>query len=90
MRWRNTSTPTYAGSAGSNGKPAATERLDAVDDSGNVLAYLDKAIDGTVSLTVDGNAVVAPSSIPEVPAAPTEQDIVDALIALGLVTQAEA
>jgi hypothetical protein len=31
-----------------------------------------------------------PTSPPEVPATPTEQDIVDALVALGLVTQAEA
>lgn len=33
---------------------------------------------------------VLPDDLPEVPATPSEQDIVDALIALGLVTQAEA
>lgn len=33
---------------------------------------------------------VLPDNLPELPAAPTEQDIADALVTLGLVTQAEA
>lgn len=33
---------------------------------------------------------VLPDEVPEVPATPSEQDIVDALVTLGLVTQAEA
>lgn len=47
--------------------------------------------DGAIA---DGGAinledVFSVSDVPEVPAEPTEQDIVDALVALGLVTQAE-
>lgn len=33
---------------------------------------------------------VLPDDLPEVPATPAAQDIVDALVTLGLVTQAEA
>lgn len=57
--------------------------------------------DGTVDQTpgwtyMDGTVgegpvdFVLPEAVPEVPATPTEQDIVDALVTLGLVTQAEA
>lgn len=57
--------------------------------------------DGTVDQTpgwtyMDGSAgegpvdFVLPEEVPEVPATPSEQDIVDALVTLGLVTQAEA
>ena len=35
-------------------------------------------------------AVEIPAELPEVPATPSEQNIVDALVELGLVTQAEA
>jgi hypothetical protein len=34
--------------------------------------------------------LVLPAELPEVPATPNAQDVVDALVTLGLVTQAEA
>jgi hypothetical protein len=57
--------------------------------------------DGTVDQTpgatyTDGSPVagpfefVVPDDVPEVPASPTAQNIVDALVTLGLVTQAGA
>lgn len=57
--------------------------------------------DGTVDQTpgwiyMDGTPgagpieMVLPDPLPEVPATPAAQDIVDALVTLGLVTQAEA
>lgn len=50
----------------------------------------DATIAGTSGAAFLGNvaAVAAGGTKPEVPASPTEQDIVDALVALGLVTQA--
>lgn len=61
MRWRNTSTPTLEGSAGtglgSSSKPAVVEQLDAVDDEGNIVASVIKAVDGTISMEIDGEAV---------------------------------
>jgi hypothetical protein len=57
--------------------------------------------DGTVDQTpgwtyMDGTPgsgardMVVPEELPEVPATPDAQDVVDALVTLGLVTQAEA
>lgn len=57
--------------------------------------------DGTVDQTpgwtyMDGTPgsgpieMVLPDPLPEVPATPDAQDVVDALVTLGLVTQAEA
>ena len=61
MRWRNTSTPTYAGNAGSgvgaSAKPTVVERLEALDDAGNVCAALIKAVDGSLSFEVNGVTV---------------------------------
>lgn len=57
----------------------------------------DGAVDQTPGWTyMDGTpgdgpvGYVLPDDIPEVPATPAAQDVVDALVALGLVTQAEA
>jgi hypothetical protein len=60
-------------------------------DAGDMVYCVSEAI----STVYDGAAwgtVAAPAAaaIPEVPATPSEQDIVDALVLLGLVTQAEA
>lgn len=90
MRFENAETPTFAGSAGTANAPAVAERLNLKDGAGNVLAYFDKSVAGAVSLVIDGDSAFAPASVPEVPATPAAQDIVDALVTLGLVTQAEA
>lgn len=42
----------------------------------------------TAKAITDSRVYSTPSSLPEIPAEPTEQDIVDALVTLGLVTQA--
>jgi hypothetical protein len=50
-----------------------------------------RSLGDLVATVVDHEEVIAVlTTPPEVPATPTEQDIVDALVALGLVTQAEA
>ena len=38
MRWKNTSTPTFSGSAGSAGKPSVVETMQLLDDAGNEVA----------------------------------------------------
>jgi hypothetical protein len=57
----------------------------------------DGAVDQTPGWTyMDGTPgagpieLVLPAELPEVPATPNAQDVVDALVTLGLVTQAEA
>jgi hypothetical protein len=55
MRWRNSETPTFAGS--NNDKlagPDIVERLDLLDHADNVTASFIKAVDGSISLEVDG------------------------------------
>lgn len=50
MRWKNTSTPTFSGSAGSAGKPSVVETMQLLDDAGNECAVFTKAVDGTLTL----------------------------------------
>lgn len=94
MRFGNVETPTFEGSAGSGAgsvaKPDVAERMNLYDSAGNVVAYFDKTVAGAVSFVLDGEAVFAPASVPEIPLTPDAQDVVDALVTLGLVTQAEA
>lgn len=45
---------------------------------------------GYVGPEAPSDAYVLPDPLPEVPATPDAQDVVDALVTLGLVTQAEA
>lgn len=45
---------------------------------------------GAVDYRVTADATAAPATPPELPVTPDAQDIADALVALGLVTQAEA
>ncbi len=94
MRFANVETPTFSGSAGSgsgaNSAPSVAERMNLYDRSGNVIGYFDKTVAGVVSMSLNGNTVFAPASVPEIAATPTAQGIVDALVTLGLVTQAEA
>lgn len=45
---------------------------------------------GATAYRVTANSTVTPDAPPELPASPDAQDIADALVALGLVTQAEA
>lgn len=59
MRWKNTSTPTFAGSAGSAGKASIVETMQLLDDDGNECAVFTKAVDGVKSATVGGNAITA-------------------------------
>ena len=56
MRWKNTSTPTFAGSAGSAGKASVVETMQLLDDDGNECAVFTKAVDGAKSATVGGVA----------------------------------
>ncbi len=57
MRWKNTSTPTFAGSAGSGRAPAVVETMQLLDDAGNEVAVFTKAVDGAKSATVGDVAV---------------------------------
>lgn len=67
MRWRNTSTSTLAGAAGTglgpSSKPAVVEQFDAVDDAGNIIASIIKAVDGTITMEINGEVVPALDSI---------------------------
>jgi hypothetical protein len=54
MRWRNTETPTFPGSAGSSLAPAVAETMELVDRSGNVVLAYTKDVAGTVGNTVTG------------------------------------
>jgi len=54
MRWKNTETPTFAGSAGSSGKPAVVETMQLLDDDGNECAVFTKAVDGAKTASVGG------------------------------------
>jgi len=58
MRWQNTETPTFAGSAGSAGEPAIVETMQLLDHDGNEVAAFTKAVDGTIASTVDGQPKV--------------------------------
>ena len=56
MRWRNTETPTFAGSDGtSNSGPDIVETLDLLDRNDNVAATFAKDVDGAFTLNVNGN-----------------------------------
>lgn len=55
MRWRNTETPTFAGSGGTNASgPAVVETFDLVDRLGNVVATFIKDVAGAITLNVVG------------------------------------
>ena len=58
MRWQNTETPTFAGSAGSAGEPAIVETMQLLDHDGNVIAAVVKSVDGNVTMSVDGQPKV--------------------------------
>jgi hypothetical protein len=90
MRFQNAETPTFAGSDGTGNRPDYAESMTLFDRDGNEVAVFGKTVAGVVSLTVGGDTAFVPASVPEIPATPTEQDIADALVTLGLVTQAEA
>lgn len=90
MRFQNTETATFAGSDGTGNRPDYAESMTLYDRDGNEVAVFAKTVAGAVSLTVGGDTAFVPASVPEVPATPAAQDIVDALVTLGLVTQAVA
>lgn len=54
MQFKNTETPTPAGSAGSGSKPAYVETLQLVDRDGTVVGAFTKAVDGTLTFDVTG------------------------------------
>jgi hypothetical protein len=59
------------------------------NDNGNTLLESDPLADGgDGALLLRGLPVYAQPSTPDLPATPTEQDLADALVTLGLVTQA--
>jgi len=53
MRWQNTETPTFAGSAGSAGEPAVVETMQLLDRDGAEVAAFEKSVDGVVGLRVN-------------------------------------
>lgn len=55
-----------------------------------IITGTDDAKFATAKALADARVVLLPETLPEVSAEPTEQGIVDALVTLGLVTQAEA
>lgn len=57
MQFKNTETPTFAGAAGN--KPAVVERMALYDRDGNEVAFFLKAVDGTISFEVNGEAYVS-------------------------------
>ena len=63
MRWGNIETPTFAGSAGSGTAPAVAERINLYDRDNAVIGYFDKAVDGTISLYLNGVQVAADTDI---------------------------
>lgn len=54
MRWRNTETPTYAGSDGTAGAPDVAETFELLDRNNSAVLTVTKAVDGTVSLVQTG------------------------------------
>jgi hypothetical protein len=55
MQWKNTETPTFAGSDGTSiTGPDVVETLDLLDRDGNALATFSKAVDGSSSLQLEG------------------------------------
>lgn len=56
MRWRNTETPTFAGSDGrSDGSPDVAEVMELLDRENNVLATFTKSVAGTFSHDLSGS-----------------------------------
>jgi len=56
MRWKNTETPTFAGSDGNQiSGPDVVETLELVDRDGNVAAAFAKDVEGAFTLNVNGN-----------------------------------
>lgn len=64
MRWRNTETPTVAGSAGSLGAPAVVELMELVDRNGNVLLSLTKDVAAAFALAIAGSMSATGTSTP--------------------------
>src|ERR1051325_12174089 len=58
MRFHNTETPTFAGSAGSGKAPAVVETLDLLDRDDNVLGTFTKDVEGNSSLQLEGDLTV--------------------------------
>ncbi len=59
MKWQNTETPTFSGSAGSlTSGPSVAETLTLVDRDGNVVCEFAKNAAGSYSMTVNGDAAV--------------------------------
>jgi hypothetical protein len=54
MRWRNTETPTFVGSAGSGKAPSIVEAMELQDRDGNVVATYTKSVAGVYTLNVVG------------------------------------
>ena len=70
MRWRNTETPTFAGSnnSGSEG-PDVVETLDLLDRNGNVIGTYTKSVAGAYSFSLTGSidaTTVTQASVPVV------------------------
>lgn len=62
MRWKNTETPTFPGSAGSNEAPAVTDRMALYDRDGNEVGYFEKTVAGVFSLTI-GDVVLTTTAV---------------------------
>lgn len=87
MRIVNTETPTFAGDAGADKAPGVSERLAVVDRDGVEVAAFNKDVNGNITFTA--GSIIMPAVKPELPAEAELEDVITALIQLGLVTQAE-
>lgn len=61
MRWKNTETPTFAGSSGSGNAPAIAETFELLDRDGNVIGTVTKDVTGAFSFAFSGT--FAPSTL---------------------------
>ena len=61
MRWKNTETPTFAGSAGSAKAPAVVETFELLDRDGNVIGTVTKDVAGAFSFAFSGT--LSPSTL---------------------------
>lgn len=83
MRWKNTETPTFPGSAGANEAPGVTDRMSLYDRDGNEVGYFEKTVAGAVSLTL-GDVVLTTAAVTVGGAAPVLQGA--AVVVLDLPT----
>ncbi len=88
MQWANSESQATENTRGQTA--TRTEAMKLVNEAGTTVAQFSESAGGVVAFSVNGGVPFIPPSVPEIAATPTAQGIVDALVILGLVTQAEA